>query len=100
MIRNYLSIKTFENAKIVDIKLDNSELIKFSTKLSKTIRQAENVRSDSPLYRKKGNEKNTKKNKTKRAHALKGYQISYNVEILKVVINRAIWCTFYRLQGN
>ena len=54
MIRNnYLSIKTFENAKIVDIKLDTLEQLKFSTKLSKTIRQAENVRSDSPLYNEK-----------------------------------------------
>ena len=65
---------------------------KTSVKLSKTIRQAENLsqigsskRFNTPLYcgKKSGNFINEKNGKIrKRAHVFKGYASSYNVKIL------------------
>ena len=75
--------KTFD---IVDIKSDITEHPKTSHKLSKTIRQAEKVSSNSSLYSQTQkienflNKKNIKI--TKREHAFKGYASTYNVEIL------------------
>ena len=75
--------KNFDTA---DIKLDITEHPKTPHKLSKAIRQAEKLSSNSPLYNdtKKSenflNEKNIKT--TKREHAFKGYASTYNVEIL------------------
>ena len=78
--------KTFEIPNIVDIKSIITEHQKTSHKLSKTIRQAKKVGSNSPLY------SDTKRVKifwkienikiTKRAHPFKAYSSSYNVEIL------------------
>ena len=42
--------KTFENSNIADVKLVITEHPKTSHKLSKTIRQAEKIGSNSPLY--------------------------------------------------
>ena len=59
---------------------------KSSRKLSKTVRPAEKVSSNSSLYSKTNqseiflNEKNIKT--AKREHAFKGYASTYNVEIL------------------
>ena len=47
---NYLSTKKFWKPNIVDIKSSITEHSKTSHKLSKTIRQAEKVSSDSFLY--------------------------------------------------
>ena len=69
--------RTFQNPDIVDIKSIITEHPKTSHKLSKTIRQAENIGSNSSLY------KDTKKSQnllneinlkiTKQEHAFKGY---------------------------
>ena len=78
--------KTFEKPNIVDIKSVITEHTETSHKLSKTIKQAEKVGSNSFLYSdtKKNeiflNEKNVKV--TKPEHAFKGFASSYNVEIL------------------
>ena len=75
--------KTFDT---VDIKSIITEHPKSSHKLSKTIRQAEKVDSDSSLYSdtKKNenflNEKNVKI--TKREHTCKGFGSTFNVGIL------------------
>ena len=77
--------KTFQNPNIVDIKSVITEHAKTSHKLSKTIRKAEKVSSNSSLYSdtKKSekilNEKNVKR--AKGAHAFKGYASSYNAKI-------------------
>ena len=77
--------KTFENQNIVDIKSVITEHPKTSHKLSKTIRQAEKVGSNSSLYSNTRQSKNFLNEKnvkiTKRAHAFKGYASTYNVEI-------------------
>ena len=63
-----------ENPNIVDIKSVITKRPKTSHKLSKTIRQAEKVGSNSSLY------SDTKI--TKREHAFKGDPSTYNVEVL------------------
>ena len=55
---NYLSTKTFENSNIVDIKSIITEHPETSHKLTKTIRQAEKVGSNSFLYSDTKNVKN------------------------------------------
>ena len=77
--------KIFENPNVVDIKYIITEHPKTSHKLPKTIKQAEKVDSNSPLYHDKKsenflNEENVKI--TKQEHALKGFASTYNVEIL------------------
>ena len=80
--------KTFENPKIVDIKSVITENPKTWHKLSKPIRQAEKVSQvgfHSSLYSDTKNENFFNKINVKiikRAHAFKGYENSYNVEIL------------------
>ena len=78
--------RIFQNPNIFYIKSIITEHPKTSHKLSKTIRQAEKVSSNSPLY------SDTKKLKifwmkkdlkiTKQEHACKGYASTYKVEIL------------------
>ena len=78
--------KRFEKRNIVDIKSVITHHPKTSHKLSKTIRQAEKVDSNSSFYsdtKRSGNcfnEKNIKR--TKRVHTFKGFPSFYNVEIL------------------
>ena len=81
--------KTFEKPNIVYIKSIITEQPKTSHKLSKAIKQAEKVGSNSSLYSdiKKGNILNEKKLKiTKREHVFKGFASTYNVEILIFLI--------------
>ena len=78
--------KTFEKSNVADIKAAITEHPKTSHKLSKTIRQAEKVGSNSSLFsntRKRGiflNEKNVKI--TKQSHAFKDYASTYHIEFL------------------
>ena len=76
--------KTFDT---VDIKSDITEHPKTSRKLSKTIRQAEKLSSNSSLHsdtKKRENFLNKKNIKIrKREHTFKGYASTYNDEIIK-----------------
>ena len=71
--------KIFEDPNIVDIKSITTEHPKTSHKLSKTIRQAEKVDSNSSLYSAYKKGENVKI--TKREHAFKGFESTYNIEI-------------------
>ena len=77
--------KTFENLNIVDIKSVIIEHPKTSHKLSKTVRKAGKVGSNSSLNSDTKNSENILNEKhvkiTKRAHVFKRYASTYNVEI-------------------
>ena len=78
--------KIFQNPNIVDLKSVITEHPKTAHKLSKTVRNGEKEDSNSSLYTdmKKSEKFLNEKNLiiTKRAHALKGFASTYNVDIL------------------